>query len=91
MSVNLQTNQEPTRSRKTAIKATRPALIDLRFKGDAWIVCEDHRALVQLGDTLLTNLPITRFDLPALNRTFQQVRIGQARRNYIRRIKKLNI
>jgi hypothetical protein len=73
------------------VKASRPALIDMRFKGDAWLVVlgTHTRAAVCLGDYSLGQVAISPFDLPSLNRTLFQVRMGQARRAYLRRVRKL--
>jgi hypothetical protein len=73
------------------IKTCRPALIDLRFKGDAWVVLRGNVAAVCLGDYPLGQLAVSPLDLPTLNRTLCQVRMGQARRNYLRRIHKLHV
>jgi hypothetical protein len=64
----------------------RPALIDLRFKGDPWVVDNgDGTASVCLGHYQLLRVEVSPLDLPALNRAFGQVRFGQARREYERR------
>jgi hypothetical protein len=63
----------------------RPALNDLRFKGDACVVPAEDNAAVCLGDYQLTQLALTPLDVPAMNRAFLQVRLGQARRNLSRR------
>ncbi|MBY0228283.1 MAG: hypothetical protein K2W96_03270 [Gemmataceae bacterium] len=73
---------EPRSSRRTVIRASRPALSDLRFKGDACVT----RAAVCLGDYQLTQVALTPLDVPAMNRAFLQVRTGQARRNQARRL-----
>ncbi|MFO0877486.1 MAG: hypothetical protein U0840_08940 [Gemmataceae bacterium] len=83
-----QFSNEHSTSRRRSIKASRPALIDLRFKGDAWVVARGDRASVCLGDYPLTTLDVSTFDLPSLNRVLAQVRTGQARRNYVRKIKR---
>jgi hypothetical protein len=71
--------------RRVAIPAMRPALNDLRFKGDACVVSAEDDAAVCLGDYQLTRLALTPLDVPAMNRAFLQVRLGQARRNLSRR------
>ncbi len=71
--------------RRLAIRASRPALNDLRFKGDACVVQGGDDAAVCLGDYRLTTLAATPLDLPAMNRAFLQVRLGQARRLASRR------
>ena len=78
-------NREAT-IRKVTIKTTRPALTDLRFKGDAWIVGGGSAAAVCLGDYALGQVLLTPLDVPSLNRTLSQVRTGQARRNHVRRL-----
>lgn len=80
--------REPTK-RRTALKTTRPALIDLRFKGDAWVVERGPLAAVCLGDFALGLVATGPFDLATLNHIFAQVRTGQARRNYMRRVQRL--
>ena len=40
----------------------------------------DGRATVRLGDYQLGGLAVTSLDVPALNRLFFAVRVGQARR-----------
>lgn len=59
--------------------------MDLRFKGDACVVPNDTEACVCLGDYQLTRLALTPLDVPAINRAFLQLRLGQARRNLYRR------
>ena len=66
-------------------------MIDLRFKGDPWVVTDGGLAAVCLGDYPMSRVAASPFDLPSLNRTLQQVRLGQARRNYLRRVRKLDI
>jgi hypothetical protein len=71
----------PPPSRRMIIRACRPSLIDLRFKGDPWVVADDGRAVVCLGDYSLGQVRVSPLDVPSLNRTLFQVRLGQARRN----------
>ena len=71
----------PRSNLRTALRASRPALSDLRFKGDACVT----GVAVCLGDYQLTRVDLTPLDVPALNRAFLQVRTGQARRNKARR------
>jgi hypothetical protein len=78
----------PTRSPKKArvsVRATRPAVVDLRFREDAWVVAGEGRATVRLGDYQLGGLAVTSLDVPALNRVFSEVRVGQARRQVAER------
>jgi len=72
------------------IRATRPALIDLRFKGDAWVVHRDGKAAVCLGDYPLGFVAVSPLDVPSLNRAWGQVRMGQARRYYTCRVRRLD-
>jgi hypothetical protein len=75
----------PTRTpRKRVIQATRPALIDLHRKEDVWLVGKGRQGIIYLGDQRLLDLAVTPFDLPTLNRTLWQVRLGQARRDLAR-------
>jgi hypothetical protein len=88
----LATTARPDRAptaRRVVLKASRPALIDLRFKGDAWVVDRGSLAAVCLGDFPLGHVAVSPFDVPSLNRTFGQVRTGQARRYYARRLCRL--
>jgi hypothetical protein len=78
---------EGAASGRRRIKATRPALIDLRFTGDAWLVQRGSYAAVCLGDTVLGQISLLSLDLPSLNRLLGQVRMGQARKNYMRRLR----
>jgi hypothetical protein len=71
--------------RRILMRASRPALHDLRFKGDACVVQERGDTAVCLGDYRLTTLDATPLDVPAMNRAFLQVRLGQARRLATRR------
>jgi hypothetical protein len=75
--------------RRVTLRACRPSLIDLRFKGDAWVVADDCQAAVCLGDFPLGQVPVSPLDVPSLNRFLSQVRLGQARRIYSRRIRRL--
>ena len=72
----------PSRSfRRRTVRAVRPSLIDLRFKGDPWVV--DNRngtASLCLGTYSLLHIAISPLDLPGLNRALGQLRLGQARR-----------
>ncbi len=81
------TNDRP--SRRIVIRASRPSLIDLRFKGDPWVVDNGSTAAVCLGDYPMAQIAASPFDLPTLNRALAQVRLGQARRNYMRQVRKL--
>ncbi len=76
---------------RVAIRTSRPSLIDLRFKGDLWVVPDGFLAAVCLGDYPMAHVAASPFDLPSLNRTLQQVRLGQARRNYHRRVRKFEV
>src|SRR4051794_19755077 len=79
----------PPPSRRVTIRACRPSLIDLRFKGDPWVVLEQEQAAVRLGDFSLGQVNVSPLDVPSLTRCLLQVRFGQARRNYVRRHRKL--
>ncbi len=70
--------------RRVVIRASRPSLIDLRFKGDPWVVDNGSTASVCLGDYPMAQIAACSFDVPTLNRALAQVRLGQARRNYLR-------
>jgi hypothetical protein len=75
--------------RRVHIRASRPSLIDLRFKGDPWVVSDGVVAAVCLGDYPMSQIAASPLDLPSLNRTLQQIRLGQARRKYPQRVRKL--
>ena len=70
---------------RIAVRSTRPAVVDLRFREDAWVVAGEGRATVRLGDYQLGGLAVTSLDVPALNRLFFAVRVGQARRQVAER------
>ena len=71
----------PAPSRRITIRACRPSFIDLRFKGDPWVVIKERQAAVCLGDFAMGQVAVSPLDVPSLNRVLQQVRFGQARRN----------
>ena len=73
------------RTTRVAIRATRPAIVDLRFREDAWIVADESHARICLGDYRLCGIAVTRFDIPALNNLYFSVRVGQARKQMARR------
>ncbi len=63
------------------VRAVRPALTDLRFKGDPCVVDNrDGTVSVCLGDYQLVRIFASPFDVASLNSTLAQVRLGQARR-----------
>lgn len=66
--------------RRIVLKATRPALSDLRFKGEPDVIADGGGAAVRLGRYTLTNVACTALDVASLARTFCGVRTGQARR-----------
>lgn len=65
--------------RHVVLRATRPALNDLRFKGDAEVIAAEGGAAVCLGGYRLTHIACTPLDLPSLHRAFCDLRLGQAR------------
>ena len=71
--------------RRVVLRATRPALNDLRFKGQADVWADGKEAVVGLGAYELTRVTITPLDLPSLSRTFGDIRTGQARQNIARK------
>ena len=78
------TARRPARLPKTgrvSVRATRPAIVDLRFREDAWIVAGEGRARVCLGDYRMCEFAATSLDVPGLNNLFVSVRVGQARRD----------
>jgi hypothetical protein len=76
-------------TRRVIFRSYRPSLIDLRFKGDPWVVEHDRQAAVCLGDFPLGQVGVSPLDVPSLNRFLMQVRVGQARRNGSRRTHKV--
>jgi hypothetical protein len=79
--------ERPTR--RVVLRASRPSLIDLRFKGDPWVVSCGALAAVCLGDYPLAHVDASPLDVPSLIRSLLQLRLGQARRNYMRRLRRL--
>src|ERR1041384_970849 len=74
-----------TPPRRTVTRASRPSLIDLRFKGDPWVVDhDDGTASLCLGDYSMLRIGVSPLDLPTLNRTLLALRLGQARREALR-------
>ncbi|MGL4551759.1 MAG: hypothetical protein ACRC33_11270 [Gemmataceae bacterium] len=71
--------------RRIALRATRPALNDLRFRGEADVTAEGDGATVCIGTYELTRVACTPLDIASLSRTFSDIRTGQARRNIARK------
>jgi hypothetical protein len=88
---NPATHMNDRSSRPVVIRASRPSLIDLRFKGDPWVVDNGSTASLCLGDYPMAQIAASPFDVPTLNRALAQVRLGQARRNYLRHVRKLTV
>src|SRR5262245_62918900 len=75
--------------RRTTGRASRPSLIDLRFKGDPWVVAHtDGTASLCLGDYSMLRIGVSPLDLPTLNRTLLALRLGQARRQATRSVRR---
>ncbi|MFQ3650599.1 MAG: hypothetical protein SNJ75_09715 [Gemmataceae bacterium] len=68
------------------LRAMRPALNDLRFKGEADVLPSENGARLCLGRYELTRLECTPLDLPFLARLFHDLRIVEARRLLTRRL-----
>jgi len=82
--------KRPARGLAVRVRAVRPALTDLRFKGDAWVVDHaDGTASVCLGDYALVRIGVLPLDVPSLNRTLHQVRLGQTRREFFAHVRLL--
>jgi hypothetical protein len=63
--------EQPSLSYRTM----RPSLLDLRFRGDAWIVASGEGTLALcLGTYQLTNFRGLPLDLPSLNQLLDRVR-----------------
>lgn len=75
--------------RRVTLKAVRPSLTDLRFKEDTWVVRHGADATVCLGDYPLGYIAVTPLEMPTLNRILGQIRTGQARRNCLRRVRRI--
>jgi hypothetical protein len=73
------------RSGPLVLRAVRPAMNDLRFKGEAEVLPTDRGARLCLGRYELTRLECTPLDLPSLARLFHDLRIAEARRLLSRR------
>ena len=82
---NLATRSRSKKSNRVAAKTTRPAIVDLRFREDAWIVADECQARICLGDYHLCGLAVTSFDVPGLNNLYFAVRVGQARKQMAKR------
>jgi hypothetical protein len=68
-------------TRRVRVPAVRPAIIDLRFRGDACVLDNgDDTASLRLGDYALARVASLSLDVPSLNRAFLGLRLGQARR-----------
>jgi hypothetical protein len=67
--------------RLSLLRLVRPSLLDLRFTGDPWIVCqEDDICVICLGDTLLGGIRAGQLDLPSLNHAIDRLRHPRHRR-----------
>jgi hypothetical protein len=76
----------PTRD----LRSVRPSLVDLRFTGDPWVL--DHRdgtASLLLNNFRLARLAALSLDLPGLNRLLSELRLWQARRQTLRRARRV--
>jgi hypothetical protein len=63
-----------------SFRSVRPSLLDLRFTGDPWVVSHcDGTAALCLGDYRLVGIAALPFDLPTLNRVFNQMRYHRMR------------
>lgn len=72
---------ESSQSPQKLVRAVRPALVDLRFRGDPGVLAqEEGQAGLYLGRYCLLNIAVSPFDVPVLNRALLQLRLGQARR-----------
>ncbi len=57
------------------LHSVRPSLLDIRFRGDAWIVAgEDGCISLYLENSFLVRLELLSFDVATLNGTLQQMR-----------------
>jgi len=69
------------------LRAVRPAMMDLRFKGEADVLATPEGACLCLGRYELTRLDCTALDVPFLSRLFQELRVAAARRLLTRRLR----
>ena len=68
------------------LRSIRPSLLDVRFRGDPWVVAhEDGTASVRLDDYGLARIQTLPFDVPSLNQLLLQLRTWQMRRRLARR------
>jgi hypothetical protein len=57
------------------LRSVRPSLLDVRFRGDAWIVADDEGLWsLYLENSCLVHLQLLSFDVAALNGALQQMR-----------------
>jgi hypothetical protein len=71
--------------RRVVLRAVRPALHDLRFKGEAEVLPTQCGVRLCLGAYELTRVDCTPLDLPCLSRLFHDLRTAEARRLLARR------
>jgi hypothetical protein len=69
------------------LQTVRPAMLDLRFKGEADVLATPDGACLCLGRYELTRLNCTPLDVPSLSRLFQELRVATARRLLSRRLR----
>ncbi len=71
-----------------SLRCVRPSLLDLRFRGDPWVVDhQDGTASVHLDNYRLGRIQTTPFDLPSLNQLWLQLRQWQVRRCYFHQLR----
>jgi hypothetical protein len=68
-------------ARRALLRMVRPSLLDLRFRGDHWIVPQsDCSCSVCLGDYRLASIQTLPLDLPSLNQVLDRMRSRRPRR-----------
>jgi hypothetical protein len=66
--------------RRMTLRMMRPSLLDLRFRGDSWLVDrQDGTFSLLLGDFCLASIPGVPFDLHSMNQTVDRMRHSKPR------------
>jgi hypothetical protein len=71
--------------RRITLRMMRPSLLDLRFRGDSWLVeRQEGTFTLFLGDFCLANIEAVALDLPSLNQTVDRIRHRRPRPTFKR-------
>jgi hypothetical protein len=61
--------------RRITLKMVRPSILDIRFRGDSWVVDrQDGTFTLFLGDFCLASITAVPLDLHSLNQTLDRIR-----------------